>query len=67
MHLKINPILISLKYNLENSNIIIIFHNIDIYKKINFHKYKNIKCIIDPFGIIDKKNIKKIKYFKLTY
>ena len=64
---KINPNFKSLKYNLENSNIIVIFHNIDLYKRINFHKYKNIKCIIDPFGVIDKKNIKKIRYFKLTY
>ena len=64
---KINPNFRSLKYNLENSNIIVIFHNIDLYKRINFHKYKNIKCIIDPFGVIDKKNIKKIRYFKLTY
>lgn len=64
---KINPNFRSLKYNLENSNIIVIFHNIDLYKRINFHKYKNIKCIIDPFGVIDKKKIKKIRYFKLTY
>ena len=64
---KINPNFRSLKYNLENSNIIVIFHNIDLYKRIYFHKYKNIKCIIDPFGVIDKKNIKKIRYFKLTY
>ena len=64
---KINSYFKSLKYNLESANIVVIFHNIDIYKKINFYKYKNIKCIIDPFGIIDNKNIKKLKYFKLTY
>ena len=56
----------SLSHNLENSNIIIIFHNIELYKRINFYKYKNIKCIIDPFGIIDKNKIKNIKYFKLN-
>jgi UDPglucose 6-dehydrogenase len=56
----------SLKNNLEESNIIIIFHNINLYKKINFNKYKNIKCIIDPFGIINTKNIKNKQYFKLT-
>ena len=56
----------SLSHNLKNSNILVIFHNIELYKKINFHKYKNIKCIIDPFGIIDKKKIKNIKYFKLN-
>ena len=55
----------SLKYNLEKSNIVIIFHNINLYKKIKFYKYKNIKCIIDPFGITNIKNIKNIKYYKL--
>ncbi len=57
----------SLKYNLEKCNIVVIFHNIDIYKEIKFYKYKNIKCIIDPFGIVDTKNIKKINYYKLNY
>jgi len=56
----------SLKYNLENSNIIIIFHNIELYKKINFYKYKNIKCIIDPFAVLNKKKMYNIKYFKLN-
>lgn len=56
----------SLKYNLENSNIIIIFHNIELYKKINFYKYKNIKCIIDPFAVLNKEKMYKIKYFKLN-
>ena len=61
-----NSILKTLEYNLKNSNILIIFHNIDLYKNINLNKYKNIKCIIDPFGILNKKKINKKNYFKLT-
>lgn len=51
---------------LSNSNYIIILHNILEYKKINFKKYKNIKIVVDPFKIIDKKNLDtKQRYFCL--
>ena len=55
----------SLEHNLQKSNIVIIFHNINLYKKIKFYKYKNIKCLIDPYNIADVKNIKNIKHYKL--
>ena len=54
-----------LDYNLKKSNIVVIFHNVGLYKKIKFYKYKNIKCIIDPFNIANIKNIQKIKHYKL--
>ena len=37
---------------------IVLFHDLEEYKNINFSKYINIKCIIDPFKIL-KKNIKR--------
>ena len=55
----------SLEHNLQKSNIVIIFHNINLYKKIKFYKYKNIKCLIDPYSVADIKNIKNIKHYKL--
>lgn len=55
----------SLEHNLQKSNIVIIFHNINLYKKIKFYKYKNIKCLIDPYNVANVKNIKNIKHYKL--
>jgi UDPglucose 6-dehydrogenase len=55
----------SLEHNLQKSNILIIFHNINLYKNIKFYKYKNIKCLIDPYSVVDVKNTKNIKHYKL--
>ena len=55
----------SLEHNLQKSNIVIIFHNINLYKNIKFYKYKNIKCLIDPYSVVDVKNTKNIKHYKL--
>lgn len=55
-----------LNFILNNSETIIVFHNLLIYKKIKFYKYKNIKYVIDPFGFINKKKIGKIKYYNLS-
>ena len=55
----------NLDFILKNSKIIIVFHNLLIYKKIKFYKYKNIKYVIDPFGFINKNKIGKIKYYNL--
>jgi UDPglucose 6-dehydrogenase len=57
-----------LKDVLEKSHTICIFHNYQLYKKINFGKYKNIEVILDPLKILNKnlsiiKN--NIKYFSL--
>ena len=58
---------VNLNEVLLRSNAIIIFHKNTQYKKIKFSKYSNIKAIVDPFKIVDKKNlnIKKQKYFNL--
>jgi len=57
----------SLREVLFKSNFIIIFHNTAKYKNIKFFKYKNIKVIVDPFKIVDIKNLNlsKQKYFNL--
>lgn len=55
----------SLEHNLQKNNIVIVFHNIKLYKKIKFYKYKNIKCLIDPYSVVDVKNMKNIKHYKL--
>ena len=56
----------NLNFILNHSEVIIVFHNLLIYKNINFYKYKNLKCIIDPFGFINKDKVGKIKYYNLT-
>jgi hypothetical protein len=61
------------KYNknlnllLDKSDILIIFHQLEYLKYINFNKYKNLKYIIDPYKVLNDNNInlKKIKYFTL--
>jgi len=62
------------KYNknlnliLHKSDILIIFHQLDYLKYINFNKYKNLKYIVDPYKVLNnnKINLKKITYFSLT-
>jgi UDPglucose 6-dehydrogenase len=51
---------------LKKSSLICIFHNLEIYKKINFNKYSNIKIILDPYNVLKKiqSNLKS-KYFNL--
>jgi UDPglucose 6-dehydrogenase len=51
---------------LKESSLICIFHNLEIYKKINFNKYSNIKIILDPYSILAKfQKSFKSKYFNL--
>ena len=53
---------------LKKSQVICIFHNHELYKKINFARYKNIKIIIDPFKILKNNlsiNKSKIEYISL--
>jgi UDPglucose 6-dehydrogenase len=51
---------------LKESSLICIFHNLEIYKKINFNKYSNIKIILDPYSILAKfQKTFKSKYFNL--
>ena len=42
---------------LKKISIICIFHNLAIYKKINFNKYPNIKIILDPYSVLKKNKI----------
>jgi len=34
----------------------------EIFKKINFNKFKNIKAVIDPYNLINFDKKKKIKH-----
>ncbi|MDC3109142.1 hypothetical protein OA517_02155 [Alphaproteobacteria bacterium] len=52
-----------LKYIIKNCNCLIVLHNINTYKKINFNQ-TNISMIIDPFKIL-KENNNKIRYLSL--
>ena len=57
-----------LNFLLSNSTVVVIFHDLSIYKKINFELYTNIKFIIDPFSIIKYNKptkFKNIKYFNI--
>ena len=56
---------VSIKEILSKCETIIIFHNIKIYKKINFKNHVNIKSIIDPFSIIEFK-LKNKNYFRIS-
>lgn len=56
----------NLKYCLKNSETIIIFHNLKIYKDINFSKYSNIKNIIDPFGFLKLKKNGNKNYYTIS-
>jgi UDPglucose 6-dehydrogenase len=57
----------NLNFLLDKSDILIIFHQLEYLKYINFNKYKNLKYIIDPYKVLNDNNInlKKIKYFTL--
>lgn len=58
---------VSLKKILELSNIVVIYHNIEELKNINFNKYKNINYVIDPFKLLECNSITNSKkYFSLT-
>jgi UDPglucose 6-dehydrogenase len=59
---------IKLEEVLKKCQVICIFHNHELYKKINFKKYKNVKIILDPFKILsDNLSIYKsnIQYISL--
>jgi UDP-N-acetyl-D-mannosaminuronate dehydrogenase len=59
---------IELEEVLKKSHTICIFHNHNMYKKINFEEYKNIRIILDPFKIFKKNlsiNKSNIKYISL--
>jgi UDPglucose 6-dehydrogenase len=59
---------IALEEVLKKSHTICIFHNHNMYKKINFEEYKNIRIILDPFKIFKKNlsiNKSNIKYISL--
>lgn len=45
-----------LKYVIKNSDTLVIFHNIQLYKNLKIPK--NIKVILDPFRVLKNKNIK---------
>jgi len=57
----------TLNHVLKKSDVICIFHNLSLYREINYKKYSNIKMILDPFAILKGKNLnsKKIKYITL--
>ena len=58
---------VNLKKILELSNIVVIYHDLEELKKINFNKYKNINYVIDPFKILECNSIiNSKKYFSLT-
>lgn len=58
---------VNLKKILELSNIVVIYHNIEELKNINFNKYKNINYVIDPFKLLECNSITNSKkYFSLT-
>jgi UDP-N-acetyl-D-mannosaminuronate dehydrogenase len=65
---KLNKYNKNLNLLLDKSDILIIFHQLQYLKYINFNKYKNLKYIIDPYKVLNGNNInlKKIKYFTLT-
>jgi UDPglucose 6-dehydrogenase len=51
---------------LKKSSLICIFHNLRIYRKINFNKYPNIKIILDPYSFLKENKISiKSNYFNL--
>ena len=51
---------------LKKSSLICIFHNLAIYRKINFNKYPNIKIILDPYSVLKKNKISiSSNYFNL--
>ena len=55
-----------LKKILMNSSTLIVFHDLIDYKKIKFERYKNIKTVIDPYGIL-KGKVDLIKnYYSLS-
>ncbi len=54
----------NLNYIINNCDCLIVLHNINTYKKINFNQ-SNISMVIDPFKII-RTNNNKIKYLSLT-
>jgi UDPglucose 6-dehydrogenase len=55
-----------LEYVLRKSSLICIFHNLQIYKNINFKNYPNIRIILDPYSRLEKKMIRTgSKYFSL--
>jgi UDPglucose 6-dehydrogenase len=59
---------IELEEVLKKSHTICIFHNYNMYKKINFKGYKNIRIILDPFKILKDNlltNKSNIKYISL--
>lgn len=45
-----------LKYVIKNSDTLVIFHNIQLYKNLKIPKH--IKVILDPFRVLKNKNIK---------
>jgi UDPglucose 6-dehydrogenase len=58
---------VKLKTILEVSNIVVIYHNYEELKKINFNEYKNINYVIDPYKILESNSISASKkYFSLT-
>jgi len=58
---------VNLKKILELSNVVVIYHDLEELKKINFNKYKNINYVIDPFKILECNSITSSKkYFSLT-
>lgn len=63
---KLKIIFSKLEDGLNNAKTVILFHNIKIYKKINFNKYKNIDNIIDPYSLLEKEKLKKKNYYSLT-
>ena len=51
---------------LKKSSLVCIFHNLEIYRKINFNKYPNIKIILDPYSSLKKNKISTASnYFNL--
>jgi UDPglucose 6-dehydrogenase len=59
---------IELEEVLKKSHTICIFHNYNMYKEINFKRYKNIRIILDPFKILKDNlltNKTNIKYISL--
>ena len=45
-----------LKYVVKNSDTLVIFHNIPLYKNLKIPRH--IKVILDPFSVLKNKNVK---------